>query len=103
MNAKFDWSKELTTTDRGAMTANVVAETTEANQPIPASKWQDEPSSSRSSRKKPGVFDWLGGNAHTMDPHEAQIQLTTATPVLMENETVHMAFRERRDCLYFTR
>jgi len=89
MNAKINFSKELATAE------------TAQNRPIPASQWST-PSSSSSSSKKVSLFDWLGGNAYMMDLKMAEDQLKTITPVLLEDETVHMAFRERRDSIFFT-
>ena len=103
MNAKMDWRSHNLETVQDWTPAAVDALAAE-NHPIPADQWKTplKSSNNSSSSKKISVFDWLGGNAHTMDPKQAEDQLKTITPVLLADETVHMAFRERRDSIFFT-
>jgi hypothetical protein len=58
------------------------------------------------STKRQGGFgqlvDWLGNNAIQLDPSLVQTQLTSVTPVLLQNERVHLAFKAGRDTTVFT-
>jgi Bacterial PH domain len=58
------------------------------------------------STKSQGSFgqlvDWLGNNASQLDPSRVEAQLTTVTPVLLQGEKVHLAFKAGRDTTVFT-
>jgi hypothetical protein len=58
------------------------------------------------STKSQGGFgqlvDWLGNNASQLDPSLVQAQLTSVTPVLLQGEKVHLAFKAGRDTTVFT-
>jgi hypothetical protein len=58
------------------------------------------------STKSQGGFgqlvDWLGNNASQLDPSLVQAQLTSVTPVLLQGERVHLAFKAGRDTTVFT-
>lgn len=48
------------------------------------------------------LVDWLGNNANQLDPSAVQAQLTSSTPVLLQDEKVELAFKAGRDTTVFT-
>lgn len=52
--------------------------------------------------KKQGFFDWIGDNALQKDPKEVETILKTTYPVLLEHESVQIAFKSGRDMMVFT-
>jgi hypothetical protein len=58
-----------------------------------------EPSSSPEAGQK--LVDWIGGNAHAIDPEAANEKLHEAE-LLQDDEIVALAFKTGRDSLFMT-
>jgi hypothetical protein len=65
---------------------------------------QDEivPSSTKKAGAMSGFVSFFTGDAHEFDPKDIEERFKTETPVLLQNETVDMAFKTGRDFLVFT-
>lgn len=50
--------------------------------------------------QKQGLMDWLGDNASQLDPKEVETIFKTKYPVLLEHETVQIAFQSGRYVLH---
>lgn len=48
------------------------------------------------------LIDWVGNNARQLIPAQVEQRLKTVTPVLLQDETVEMAFQAGRDSTVFT-
>jgi len=48
------------------------------------------------------LFQWLGGDQRELDPSEINRELHTTTRILLDDETVLMAFKAGRDMSLFT-
>jgi len=60
------------------------------------------PPHGKNSNSFSGFMDYLGANAAALDPSAVETQLKTATPVLLADEHVELAFKHGRDCLVIT-
>mmetsp|Transcript_76414 Transcript_76414/g.115016 ORF Transcript_76414/g.115016 Transcript_76414/m.115016 type:complete len:757 (+) Transcript_76414:47-2317(+) len=65
---------------------------------------QDEiiPSSTKQAGPMSGFMSFFTGDAHEFEPKDIEEKFKTETPVLLQNETVDMAFKTGRDFLVFT-
>jgi hypothetical protein len=81
LNSKISWRAPLGTTD--------VVDTTPPN--------MDQKQSSAGE-----FMDWLGDNAKQIEAGEVERMLKTSYPILLENETVTLAFQHGRDTTLFT-
>ena len=48
------------------------------------------------------VIDWLGDNAQQVDAQTVEQRFKTEFPILLQDETVELAFRSGRDTIAFT-
>jgi hypothetical protein len=48
------------------------------------------------------LMDWIGANAKQLDPAVMESHLKTEMPILVQDEKVEMAFKEKRDSIVFT-